>query len=47
MLLFQFQNPLDERWTRALNTQFLMNIEELDAGGDRINGQTMATLKNI
>lgn len=38
-------NLLDERWTRALNTQFLMNIEELDAGGDRINGQTMATLK--
>lgn len=38
-------NLLDDRWTRALSTQFLMNIEELDAGGDRISGQSMATLK--
>lgn len=38
-------NLLDDRWTRALSTQFLMNIEELDSKGDKLNGQSMGTLK--
>jgi hypothetical protein len=40
-----FNNLLDERWTRALFTQFLMNIEEMDAGGNKFTDSNLATLK--
>lgn len=40
-----FDNLLDERWTRSLSNQFVMNIEEMDAGGNKFNDGNLATLK--
>ena len=41
-------NLMDERWTRALNTQYLMNIEEMDAGKlGNISGKHLALIKKV
>ena len=41
-------NLMDERWTVALNTQFLMNIEEMDSGKmGNISGKNLATIKKV
>lgn len=41
-------NLMDERWTVALNTQFLMNIEEMDSGKmGNISGKNLAMIKKV
>lgn len=41
-------NLMDERWTKALNTQFLMNIEEMDVGKiGFISGKNLALIKKV
>lgn len=41
-------NLMDERWTVALNNQFLMNIEEMDSGKmGNISGKNLATIKKV
>lgn len=41
-------NLMDERWTVALNSQFVMNIEEMDAGKmGNISGKNLAMIKKV
>ena len=41
-------NLMDERWTRALNTQYLLNIEEMDAGKlGNISGKNLSLIKKV
>lgn len=41
-------NLMDERWTVALNSQFIMNIEEMDAGKmGNISGKNLAMIKKV